>query len=72
LSKEETIRLEGEVIELLRGAVFRVMLDEPKHVITAHLSGRLRKNSINILLADRVSVELSTYDLSKGRIIYRL
>lgn len=72
MSKEETIRLEGEVIELLRGAVFRVMLDEPKHVITAHLSGRLRKNSINILLADRVSVELSTYDLSKGRIIYRL
>lgn len=62
----------GEVIELLPAATFRVRLDTAqKNEIIAYLGGKLRKNSINILLGDKVQLEMSAYDLTKGRIVYR-
>ena len=70
MAKEEHIEMQGEVTETLPNTVFRVKLDNG-HVIIAHISGRMRKNYIRILTGDRVTVELTPYDLSKGRIIYR-
>ncbi|MCX6025294.1 MAG: translation initiation factor IF-1 [Chloroflexi bacterium] len=67
---EEKIEVEGVIIEALPGTQFRVNLDAG-HVILAYLSGKMRKNYIRILLGDRVKVELSPYDLARGRIIYR-
>ena len=64
------IRVRGEVIESLPGSTFRVKLANG-HVILCHISGRIRKHYIRILTADRVIVELSPYDLTKGRIVYR-
>lgn len=69
--KEEAIRMEGEVVEVLPNATFRVVLDGNNHKILAYLGGKLRKNTINVLLGDRVSIEMSSYDLTKGRIVYR-
>ncbi|HYA86266.1 MAG TPA: translation initiation factor IF-1 [Nitrospirota bacterium] len=71
MSKEDSIEVEGKVIEALPNAVFRVEI-EGRHVILAHLSGKLRIHYIKILPGDRVTVELSPYDLTRGRIIYRL
>ena len=71
MAKEEALRFEGEVTELLPNATFRVVLDEHKTKIIAYLGGKLRTNTINILLGDRVTVEMSAYDLTKGRIVYR-
>ena len=71
MSKEEAIELEATVVEALPNAVFRVEL-ENKHQVLAHISGKMRKNFIRILPGDRVRVELSPYDLSRGRITYRL
>ena len=68
--KEEAIELEGEVIEALPNAMFKVELDNG-HVILAHISGKMRKNYIRILPNDRVLLELSPYDLTRGRITYR-
>ena len=70
MAKEEHIEMEGTVIETLPNTTFRVEL-ENGHVITAHISGRMRKHYIRILTGDKVTVELTPYDLSKGRIIYR-
>jgi translation initiation factor IF-1 len=70
LSKEEAIEVEGTVIEPLPNAMFRVKLDND-HVVLAHISGKMRKYYIRILPGDRVTVELSPYDLSRGRITYR-
>jgi len=70
LSKEEAIELEATVVESLPNAVFRVEL-ENKHQVLAHISGKMRKNFIRILPGDRVTVELSPYDLKRGRIVYR-
>ena len=70
MPKEDHIEMEGTVLETLPNTMFRVQL-ENDHVITAHISGRMRKNYIRILTGDRVTVELTPYDLSKGRIIYR-
>lgn len=70
MSKEEGIVLDGTVREALKGAMFRVELDNG-HVVLAHISGKMRKYYIRILPGDKVSVELSPYDLSRGRIIYR-
>ncbi len=64
------IEVKGNVVECLRSATFRVTLDNG-HVVLAHLSGKVRKNYIKIMLEDRVLVELSPYDLSRGRIIFR-
>ena len=71
MQKEEVITLEGTVVTALPNTTFRVEL-ENKHQVLAHVSGRLRKNWIRILPGDRVRVEISPYDLSKGRITYRL
>ena len=65
MSKEEAIEVEGTVIEPLPNAMFRVELDN-KHVVLAHISGKMRKYYIRILPGDRVTVELSPYDLSRG------
>ena len=68
---KDTIEMQGTVIEVLPNTVFRVKL-ENDHVITAHISGRMRKNYIRILNGDNVTVEMSPYDLSKGRITLSL
>ncbi|KPJ50180.1 MAG: translation initiation factor IF-1 [candidate division Zixibacteria bacterium DG_27] len=68
--KEETIQVEGKVIEPLPNAMFRVELDNG-HRVLAHISGKMRMHFIKILPGDRVTLELSPYDLSRGRIIYR-
>ena len=68
--QSEVIRQRGDVIESLPGSTFRVKLSNG-HVILCHISGRIRKHYIRILTGDRVIVELSPYDLTKGRIVYR-
>jgi translation initiation factor IF-1 len=70
MSKEDAIEVVGTVKETLPNAMFRVEL-ENKHVILAHISGKMRKNFIRILPGDKILVELSPYDLTRGRIIYR-
>ena len=70
MAKEETITFEGVVIDALPNTTFRVKL-ENDHVVIAHISGKMRKNYIRILTGDQVEVELSPYDLTKGRITYR-
>jgi translation initiation factor IF-1 len=70
MSKEELIEVEGVVKEALPNAMFRVEL-ENKHKVLAHISGKIRKNFIRILPGDSVKVELSPYDLTRGRITYR-
>jgi len=70
LPKEEPIKVDGVVLETLPSASFQVKLDQG-HVVLAHISGRMRMNFIKILPGDKVTVELSPYDLSRGRIIYR-
>ncbi|HEX2644028.1 MAG TPA: translation initiation factor IF-1 [Thermoanaerobaculia bacterium] len=70
--KEEAIEVEATVVEPLPNAMFRVELDSNKHQVLAHISGKMRKHFIRILPGDRVLVELSPYDLNRGRIVYRL
>jgi translation initiation factor IF-1 len=71
MSKEDLIELEGLISEVLPANMFRVTL-ENKHTITCYTNGRLRQNKIKMILGDRVRVEMSPYDMSKGRITYRL
>jgi translation initiation factor IF-1 len=70
MAKEDNIEMEGTVVDTLPNTMFRVEL-ENGHMITAHISGRMRKNYIRILTGDKVRVELTPYDLTKGRIVYR-
>jgi translation initiation factor IF-1 len=70
MAKEDSIEMEGTVVDTLPNTTFRVEL-ENGHVVTAHISGRMRKHYIRILTGDKVKVELTPYDLSKGRIVYR-
>ena len=70
MSKEDVIQMQGEVLENLPNATFRVKL-ENEHTILAHTSGKMRKNYIRVLPGDRVVVELSPYDLTRGRITFR-
>lgn len=70
MPKEEHLEMQGVVLESLPNTMFRVRL-ENGHTIIAHISGRMRKNYIRILTGDAVTVEMTPYDLSKGRIIYR-
>ena len=70
MSKEDHIEMEGKVVETLRNTTFRVQLDNG-HEITAHISGKMRKHYIRILTGDRVKVEMTPYDLTKGRITFR-
>ena len=70
MAKEETVVVEGKVLETLPNTLFKVEL-ENGHQVLAHVSGKMRKHFIRILPGDRVTVELSPYDLSRGRIVYR-
>ena len=70
MAKDEVIEFEGEVVEALPNATFKVRLPNG-HVVTAHISGKLRMNYIRILPGDRVTIEVSVYDLDKGRITWR-
>jgi len=70
MPKEEAIKVEGKVLEALPNAMFKVEL-ENKHGVLAHISGKMRMHFIKILPGDKVTVELSPYDLSRGRITYR-
>ena len=69
MAKEEGIEMEGTVVETLPNTMFRVEL-ENGHVITAHISGKMRKNYIRILTGDKVTVQVTPYDLTKGRIVF--
>ncbi len=71
MSKEDAISVEATVVEPLPNAMFRVKLDKGSHQVLAHVSGKMRKSFIKVLPGDRVVVELSPYDLSRGRIVYR-
>ena len=70
MAKEETIQMQGEILETLPNATFRVKL-ENGHVVLGHISGKMRMHYIRILPGDRVQVELTPYDLTRGRITYR-
>lgn len=70
MAKEEHLEMEGTIVETLPNTLFRVEL-ENGHVVTAHISGKMRKNYIRILTGDKVTVQLTPYDLTKGRIVFR-
>ena len=70
MAKEDSIEMEGTIVDTLPNTMFRVELDNG-HVVTAHISGKMRKHYIRILTGDRVIVELTPYDLTKGRITFR-
>mgnify|MGYP000244630206 FL=1 len=70
MSKQDLLEFKGKVIDLLPNAMFRVKL-ENGHTVTAHTAGKLRKNRIRVLQGDNVTVEMTPYDLTKGRIIFR-
>ncbi|PLK57872.1 translation initiation factor IF-1 [Candidatus Palibaumannia cicadellinicola] len=70
MTKEENIEIQGTVLDTLANTMFRVEL-ENGHIVTAYISGKMRKNYIRILTGDKVTVELTPYDLKKGRIIFR-
>lgn len=70
MAKEDSIEMEGTVVDTLPSTQFRVEL-ENGHVVTAHISGKMRKHYIRILTGDTVTVQLTPYDLSKGRIVFR-
>ena len=72
LAKEELIKFEGIVTELMRGGMFRVEIKEPKHGVIAQINGKMRMYKIKVLLGDTVELEVSPYDLTKGRITRRL
>jgi translation initiation factor IF-1 len=71
MAKEETINMEGRVEEILPAAMFRIKLDNVNSMVLGHLSGRMRTNNIKVLLGDRVEMEFSPYDLTRGRITRR-
>ena len=71
MAKEDIIMMEGRVEEVLPATMFRVKLDNIDALVLGHLSGRMRKNNIKVLLGDRVEMEFSPYDLTKGRIVRR-
>lgn len=65
------MKMSGTVLEALGNAMFRVKIDNSEHLVTAYIGGKLRKNEIKIIEGDKVTLEVSPYDLSKGRIMYR-
>lgn len=71
MAKEEGMKVNGVVNEVLGNAMFRVKLDNSEHLVTAYIGGKLRKNDIKIIAGDKVVLEMSPYDLTKGRIMYR-
>ena len=70
MAKEESIEMQGTIIETLPNTMFRVQLDNG-HIVMAHISGKMRKNYIRILTGDKVTVQITPYDLTKGRITFR-
>lgn len=71
MAKEEGMKMNGVVIEVLGNAMFRVKLENSEHQVTAYIGGKLRKHDIKVIAGDKVVMEMSPYDLSKGRIMYR-
>ena len=71
MGKEDLIKMSGKIDEVLPNAMFRVVLDETQHKIIATIGGKLRQNNIRILLGDSVDVEMSPYDMTRGRVVYR-
>ena len=71
MAKEEGKRRNGVVTEVLGNAMFRVKIENSEHLVTAYIGGKLRKHDIKVLAGDKVSMEMSPYDLTKGRIMYR-
>ena len=71
MAKEETIRMEGVIQENMPAATFRVRLNGLNNVVLGHLAGKMRTNNIKVLLGDRVDIEFSPYDLTRGRIVRR-
>lgn len=71
MAKEDLLEVSGKVVEVLPNTMYRVKIDEHEHTVLAHLSGKMRKNKIRCLVGDVVNVEVTVYDLSKGRIVYR-
>ena len=71
MAKEEGMKMNGVVSEVLGNAMFRVKLENSEHSVTAYIGGKLRKHDIKIIAGDRVQLEMSPYDLTKGRIMYR-
>lgn len=72
MAKEESMKMNGQVLEALGNAMFRVKIDGTEHLITAYLGGKLRQNEIKVIAGDRVTLEVSPYDLTKGRIMFRI
>ena len=70
MAKEESIEMQGAILETLPNTMFRVQLDNG-HIVMAHISGKMRKNYIRILTGDKVTVQITPYDLTKGRITFR-
>lgn len=71
MAKEESMKVDGKVIEVLGNAMFRVQLDNAEHVVTAYVGGKMRTHQIRIIAGDKVIMEISPYDLTKGRIMRR-
>ena len=71
MSKDNVFELKGKILEVLPNSMFRVKLEENDHVLLAYSSGKIKQNRIKILTGDIVTVEVSAYDLSKGRVTYR-
>lgn len=71
MAKEEGMRMNGVVLEALGNTMFRVKIENSEHLVTAYIGGKLRQNEIKIIEGDKVTLEVSPYDLSKGRIMYR-
>lgn len=72
MSKTKAIKTEGKIVKILPNGNFRVLLDNTKKEVLCHLSGKMRQNYIKLVMGDRVKIELSPYDLSRGRITYRI
>ena len=72
MSGEQAIEVEGTISSVLPGTMFRVVLDNNRHEVLAHISGKMRKHFVRLTVGDRVRMEMSPYDLTKGRITYRL
>jgi translation initiation factor IF-1 len=71
MAKEEAMKMHGKVVEVLGNAMFRVKLDDSDHLVVAYIGGKMKKFDIKIILGDKVTLEMSPYDLSKGRIMFR-
>jgi len=72
MSKDNVIELTGKVEEVLPGSMFRVKVDELNHIMLCYMGGKLKQHKIKVILGDKVKIEVSPYDLSKGRITFRL